>query len=200
MDYKPGKVGSTAQIKKQPTIQPESIQKPCCPDDPCLIMLRKAAIGERQAIAFYLEGAMVECRLSELFLDIAEDETQHFVETMRLISELDCVQANALKEEGLNFLVMRRAMIPKWTMNYPVDDAKFTLPDPEDMRAICLLTKAITDEFEAINQYQTSMLQSENIACREHFCQLMNDEKEHVAELTAALFKLTDEPLPEEMD
>jgi rubrerythrin len=35
---------------------------------------------------------------------------------------------------------------------------------------------------------------------KEHFCELMNEEKEHVAEFTAALFELTHEPLQEEVD
>ena len=42
------------------------------------------------------------------------------------------------------------------------------------------------------------MNDAEEPRVKELFCHLMNEEKEHVAEFTAALFRLTHEPLPEE--
>ena len=70
-------------------------------------------------------------------------------------------------------------------------------PNP-DLPAVQYITKAIQDELHAINKYQRYM-NAENPALRA-FCHLMNEEKEHVAEFTAALFRLTHEPLPEETD
>ena len=52
--------------------------------------------------------------LDEIFLDVAEDEMEHYAETMRLISWLDPVQAEML-EEALDVLVMKRPIgKPKW--------------------------------------------------------------------------------------
>jgi len=42
------------------------------------------------------------------------------------------------------------------------------------------------------------MEKSQDSSCCHHFCHLMNDEKEHVAEFIAALYDLTGEPPPEE--
>ena len=50
------------------------------------------------------------------------------------------------------------------------------------------------------NKYQRYMNDAEEPRVKELFCHLMNEEKEHVAEFTAALFRLTHEPLPEETD
>jgi rubrerythrin len=44
------------------------------------------------------------------------------------------------------------------------------------------------------------MNEAEDARVKDHFCMLMNEEKEHVAEFTAALFELTHEPLSEETD
>ena len=56
-----------------------------------------------------------ETCLDEIFLDVAEDEMEHYAETMRLISWLDPVQAEMLAEEALDVLVMKRPIgKPKW--------------------------------------------------------------------------------------
>jgi rubrerythrin len=174
-----------------------------CPDHPDLCLLRDAAADERGAIADYLTCALGAC-LSELFLDVAEDEMQHYVETMRLISLFDPVQAKMLEEEKLGFLVMKRPMgKPKWAQQphkQEQEDVKVIPPNKKDLPAIRCLTKAIQDELHAINKYQRYMNSAEDHRVQEHFCELMNEEKEHVAEFTAALFKLTHEPLPEETD
>ncbi len=174
-----------------------------CPNHPDLYLLRDAAADERGAIADYLTCAAETC-LDELFLDVAEDEMQHYVETMRLISLFDPVQAEMLEEEGLDFLVMKRpAGKPKWTpVNKAAEeqDVEVIPPKKKDLPAIRCITKAIQDELHAINKYQRYMNEAEDGRVKEHFCELMNEEKEHVAEFTAALFKLTHEPLPEEAD
>jgi len=74
-----------------------------CPNHPDLYLLRDAAADERGAIADYLTCAAETC-LDEIFLHVAEDEMQHYVETMRLISIFDPVQAEMLREEGLGVL------------------------------------------------------------------------------------------------
>ena len=85
-----------------------------CPNHPDLYLLRDAAADERGAIADYLACAAETC-LDEIFLDVAEDEMEHYAETMRLISWLDPVQAEMLAEEALDVLVMKRPIgKPKW--------------------------------------------------------------------------------------
>ncbi len=174
-----------------------------CPNHPDLYLLRDAAADERGAIADYLFCAAETC-LDEVFLDVVEDEMRHFAETMRLISLFDPVQAEMLEEEDLGFLVLRRPMgKPKWApakKAQQAEDVGVVPPGKKDLPAIRCLTKAIQDELHAINKYQRYMNEAEDSRVKEHFCELMNDEKEHVAEFTAALFKLTHEPLPEETD
>ena len=72
-----------------------------CPNHPDLYLLRDAAADERGAIADYLACAAETC-LDEIFLDVAEDEMEHYAETMRLISWLDPVQAEMLAEEAFS--------------------------------------------------------------------------------------------------
>lgn len=174
-----------------------------CPNHPDLYLLRDAAADERGAIADYLSCALDTC-LDEVFLDAAEDEMQHYVETMRLISLYDPVQAEMLEEEGLDALVMARlAGRPKWTIANQAqeeEDVQVVPPNKKDMPAVRCLTKAIQDELHAINKYQKYMNEAQEDQVKEHFCELMNEEKEHVAEFTAALFKITHEPLSEEAD
>ncbi len=176
-----------------------------CPNHPDLYLLRDAAADERGAIADYLTCAAETC-LDELFLDVAEDEMQHYVETMRLIARFDPIQAEMLEEEDLGFLVMQRPIgKAKWSQSAKKNPAEETdvgviPPNKKDLPAIRCITKAIQDELHAINKYQRYMNDAETDLVKEHFCELMNDEKEHVAEFTAALFELTHEPLPEEND
>jgi rubrerythrin len=115
------------------------------------------------------------------------------------------VQANYLEEAGLDVLVMKRPIgKPKWVTpkNSQAEQQDVEIPPPtkKDLPAICCLTKAIQGELHAINKYQQYMNQAQECEVKEHFCALMNGEKEHVAEFTAALFALTHEPLPEELD
>ncbi|WP_378953171.1 hypothetical protein [Pelosinus sp. sgz500959] len=174
-----------------------------CPNHPDLYLLRDAAADERGAIADYLTCAAETC-LDEVFLNVVKDEMQHYVETMRLISLFDPVQAEMLEEEDLDFLTMKRQVSrPKWVCPQNIQqeqDVQVIPPNKKDLPAIRCLTKAIQDELHAINKYQHYMNQAKDHRVKEHFCTLMNDEKEHVAEFTAALFELTDEPLAEEMD
>jgi rubrerythrin len=181
----------------------------CCSDDACLPMLRDAAIAEREAILFYLEAAAMLCGdLRRLFLDTAGDEMEHFVMTMRHIAALDSVQAEALEEVGLDDLLMQRGMTPKWATGWqpecacPAAGEAEMVMEPQTgpeggMTPVCLLTKALTSELEAINKYQKYMEKAPDSACCHHFCHLMNAEKEHVASFIAALFDLTGEPPPE---
>jgi rubrerythrin len=174
-----------------------------CPNHPDLYLLRDAAADERGAIADYLTCAAETC-LDEIFLHVAEDEMQHYVEIMRLITLFDPVQAEMLEEEDLGFLVMKRPQAkPKWTPGKKAmaeAEAEVIPPNKKDLPAIRCLTKAIQDELQAINKYQQYMNDAEDGRVKELFCELMNDEKEHVAEFTAALFRVTHEPLSEETD
>lgn len=201
MKYKLGKPDK--EYMKKPSLAQDCscLEEEICPDEPCLILLRDTASAERKAIAFYLEGALAECRLADLFTHIAEEEMIHYVEIMRLISRLDPVQAEFLEEESLDFLVLQRTAMPKWSPIFkgghsPADDDDFLALPPERkaVKALNLLTQALVDEFAAINQYQSAMACTDHVGCQELFCHIMNEEKEHVAELTAALFRLTHEP------
>jgi len=173
-----------------------------CPNNCDLYLLRDAAADERGAIADYLECGILTCQ-QEVFFDVAEDEMQHFIETMRLITLFDPVQADMLEEAGLEELVMRRpAGRPKWqlTAMEESDDVGVEPPCKKDLPAIQCLTKAIQGELHAINKYQCYMNKAQDERVKEHFCELMNEEKEHVAEFTAALFEFTHEPLAAESD
>lgn len=173
-----------------------------CPNHCDLYLLRDAAADERGAIADYLECAILTCRHG-LFLDVAEDEMQHFLETMQLITLFDPVQAEMLEEAGLDELVMMRPSgRPKWEAVCSEEDEDIEVEPPceKDLPAIRCLTKAIQGELQAINKYQRYMNEAQDERVQEHFCKLMNEEKEHVAEFTAALFEYTHEPLAEEAD
>lgn len=173
-----------------------------CPSSPDLLLLRDAAADERTSIAFYLDAARNSC-LPQLFLDIAEDEMEHYVEIMREVSRLDPVQADIFRAEGLSMLLANRPLLKPQakTLFRPKEadaDSKVPLPGRKDIPTINLLTKALTDELQAVNKYQQYMQDAENSEVQVLFCHLMNEEKEHVAQLTAALFELTHEPLPPE--
>lgn len=184
---------------------PCDVEEDECPNNCDLYLLRDAAADERGAIADYLECGILTCQ-QEIFFDVVEDEMQHFIKTMQLITLFDPVQADALEEAGLDDLVMRRpSRRPKWQANVTDecdddDDGNVEPPCKEDLPAIRCLTKAIQGELQAINKYQRYMNMAQDERVKEHFCELMNEEKEHVAEFTAALFEFTHEPLEEEAD
>ena len=122
---------------------------------PDLYLLRDAA-AERGAIADYLACAAETC-LDEIFLDVAEDEMEHYAETMRLISWLDPVQAEMLAEEALDVLVMKRPIgKPKWATakKRPRSGRMSRSPRAKDLPAVQCITKAIQDELHAINKYR----------------------------------------------
>ena len=175
-----------------------------CPNHPDLLLLRDAAADERNAIAFYLEAARASC-MPRLFLDVAEDEMEHYVEIMREISRLDPVQAQMFSNEELDMLLMTRPLFKpqaKEALRKEAEagDTQIVPPNRKEMPTVVLLTRALNDEFQATNKYQRYMETAEDPAVQRLFCLLMNEEKEHIAEFTAALFELTHEPLPLEHD
>lgn len=175
-----------------------------CPNHPDLLLLRDAAADERNAIAFYLEAARASC-MPNLFLDVVEDEMEHYVEIMREVSRLDPVQAQLFSDEELDILLMTRPLFRPKTKAAMVKEAEagdvqVTPPNRKEMPTVLLLTRALTDELQAVNKYQRYMETAEDPAVQRLFCHLMNDEKEHIAEFTVALFELTHEPLPLEDD
>lgn len=170
------------------------------PSDPDLLMLRDAAIDERNAIALYLEAAR-ESNRQKLFLSTAEDEMHHYAELMQAICRLDPVQAAYLKAEDLTLLTMVRAPKTKIKVNNPPAASESGLPsvpDEQDMRAVRYLTRGLGDELGAVNKYQRYMNQAQHDFVCDLFGHIMNEEKEHVAQFTAALFDITEEPLPPE--
>lgn len=151
-----------------------------CPTDPDLLLLRKNAIGERQAIDFYLRaGARTTGALRDLFIDTAGDEMVHFRNSMAMLAQYDPQQAAAFDEVGIVL---------------PAADSLLRQQDVCDrLEAIHLLTQAITDELAAINQYQESYEAAENEDVAALFCQNANDEKLHLAEFWKALMVYTRE-------
>jgi rubrerythrin len=201
------------KYRKKPKYLKEEIclDKDDCPNNPDLLLLRDAAADEREAILQYLNSARDNCMV-ELFLDVAEDEMQHYAEIMQQITRLDPVQAEMFREVNLDMMILGRPAKgnnKKWTyMHNPMaaeaddeeEDVAVVLPDERDMPAICHLTAALVEELKAANKYQRYMNEACDPRVKALFCHLMNDEKEHIAEFTAAIFDLTGEPLPPEHD
>ena len=189
-----------------------------CPDNPDLLLLRDAAADERNAIAEYLEAALTTT-LDKCFLSVAKDEMCHFVQTMQLISCLDPVQAEELREANLTMLTVMgaaRKMKPGWSYyeqkckktcekpiekpcNKPCDTVCDDMISKQDLIDVQYLTRALDGELHAINKYQTYMNEALCEEVKAHFCELMNEEKEHVAEFTACLYNITHEP-PEDCE
>lgn len=141
--------------------------------------------------------------LADLFLKVAGDEMHHFVELIHLINMLDPVQAAAFEKVGLSMMIMPRRPKAKWhppiEEDCPEEDeeeSEISPPDPEDLETIEILSRSIADELLAINKYQKYMEQACHPKAKALFCHLMNEEKEHVAEFTKALFCFTNEPSP----
>jgi len=185
------------------------LDKEECPHSPDLLLLRDAAADERDAVLQYMNAAQDNC-LKELFLDVAEDEMHHYVETMQQIVRLDPVQQEMFQEVNLDMLVMGRPATPnrpKWH-HKPMkqvaaaedDEVLPVIPSARDMAALCHLTAALVGELKAANKYQRYMLEACDPRVKELFCHLMNEEKEHIAEFTAAIYDITGEPLPQEHD
>jgi rubrerythrin len=150
-----------------------------CPTDPDLILLRRNARGERQAIDFYLNaGASTTGDLRDLFTNTAGDEMVHFRNTMTLLAKYDPEQARAFEEVGIdlpvNMLLRQQVVCP-------------------GLEPIDLLTQAISDELDAINMYQESYIEAEHDDVKALFCQNANDEKMHVAEMWRAIMDYTNE-------
>lgn len=203
---------STKAENPNPKSHNSGLDSEICPNHPDLILLRDAAADERNAIALYLRAGFETC-LTELFFDVAEDEMQHYLEIMRCISMLDPIQAEMLKEQDLAMLTPVRpypCQKTKWSecvMGKPENkcpcdtgDIEITPPSKRDLPTIDYLTQALAGELHAANKYQTYMDEAQNRCVKELFCYLMNSEKEHIAEFTAALFRITHEPLPEEIE
>lgn len=174
-----------------------------CPNNPDLLLLRDAAAEERQVIFDYLEAAQNNC-LTDLFLDVAEDEMQHYMEILGHIVRLDPIQRDMFTEVNLDIPPLRKTTNnTKKTVSKIAaaealeEDVQITLPPERNMPAICRLTEALVGELHTTNKYQRYMNEACDPRVKELFCRLMNEEKEHIAEFTAALFDLTGEPLPE---
>jgi len=153
-----------------------------CPTDPDLLLIRQNAKGERQAIAFYLRASsMTRGSLCQLFLDTARDEMMHFRKSMIILAKYDPQQAQAFENVGINLPDELRKN--QSSTNCPHDK----------LEIIDLLTKAITDELEAINMYQESYEKASHDDVKALFCSNANDEKVHVAEFWKALMVFTKE-------
>ena len=100
----------------------------------------------------------------------AEDEMEHYAETMRLISWLDPVQAEMLAEEARragNETADRQAEMG-YRQKAP-EAADVAVLRAKDLPAVQCITKAIQDELHAINKYQRYMNDAEEPALRSFF-------------------------------
>lgn len=183
----------------------QSIGTQNCPNSPDLIPLRAIAAAQRSSIAFYFEAAM-NTNFTDIFFTLAEEEMRNFYETMQQISRLDPVQADSLRDAGLTTLVMARAVQTpkgKLCLNNNQDAAlaaqteTVNPPARRDLPAIKYLSQALDNSLNTINTLQTFSQQAQDTAVLACFCELMNDKKTQVARLTATLFSITNEPLPD---
>lgn len=150
----------------------------CCPADRDLLLLRKNAKGEREAIASYLDAASnTSGPLCKLFLDTARDEMNHFRNSMALLAKYDPIQARAFEKLGIDLSLCEFRKAQSNT-NYCSQDRQ---------EIIDFLTKSITGELEAINMYQESYETACHDDVKALFCNNANDEKMHVAEFWKAL-------------
>jgi rubrerythrin len=156
----------------------------CCPTDPDLLLLRKNAKDEREAIAFYLKSASNTTEpLCELFLDTARDEMKHFRNLMALVAKYDPIQARAFDKLEID-LSINEFRQTQTAANYCSKSRQ---------EIIDILTKSISGELEAINSYQESYEKACHDDVKNLFCNNGNDEKMHAAEFWEALMFFTKE-------
>ena len=137
--------------------------------------------------------------LDEIFLDVAEDEMEHYAENDA--AYLAAISPGRNARRKLDVLVMKQPIgKPKWAYcKKPRKRRMSRSPPGKRFARRSIHHQAIQDELHAINKYQRYMNSAEEPRVKE-LLPSVNEEKEHVAEFTAALFRLTHEPLPEKPD
>lgn len=163
--------------------------------DSNLIFLREDLADELGAVIGYLECAALayHSKVSEQFSRIAGEEAGHFIRLMQMISSLDPVQAEQLKQQELTVLTLvNDGVKPPETFcgdcshskdhrisehkNYPKE--KYEKSNIKDLE---LLGNAIRDELRAVNAYQKQVQITANQSIQNLLIIIMNQEKEHLA-------------------
>lgn len=158
-----------------------------------LLLLRDAAVDERETITFHLKAAQEIPVLSEIFTKTAHDAMVHYGMLMHQINLLDPVQSKKMQNAGLEML----SISPAITM----DRREFSFADIEQFAAdkklelIQFLTDALIGELLTANKYQTYIKKAEDESTTYLLYHLLTDLKEHIAGFTAALYRITGEPL-----
>lgn len=173
--------------------------------DPDLIFLREDLADELGAIVAYQECAAEthDRRISERFREIAEDEAGHFIGLFRMVGNLDPVQAEELKQQGL--VMLAGYVEPALAVGRPCPgcgnasgehrEAKKNFAGEHRhfdsvLRDLDCLRKAIRDELHAVNAYQRQIQTTNNQSIRQLLTAIMNKEKEHVAVFTRLIYDL----------
>jgi rubrerythrin len=163
--------------------------------DSNLFFLREDLADELGAVIGYLECAALayHSKVSEQFSRIADEETGHFIRLMQMISSLDPVQAEQLKQQELTVLtLMNDGVKPPGTVcgncshskdprlsehkNYPKERY-----EKSNVKELELLGNAIRDELRAVNAYQKQVQITANQSIQNLLIIIMNQEKEHLA-------------------
>lgn len=173
--------------------------------EPELLLLREDLVEEWGSLIGYLECAaeVRERSLSDEFIKAAQDEWGHIIRLTRILANLDPVQAEAFKAEGLFGLIgfgHQAAVAPppaaqphpgNKAANRPRPEHRFPQKDMEpDSRTLECLRNAIRDELLAINVYQRQIQSSNNPFIQNTLVTIMNKKKEHVAVFTNILHYL----------
>lgn len=173
--------------------------------EPELLLLREDLVEEWGSVIGYLECAaeVKERSLSEEFVKAAQDEWGHIIRLTRILANLDPVQAEAFKTEGLFGLTGFEHQVavapPLATQPHPENEAanrlrlehRFPKKNLEpDSRTLECLRNAIRDELLAINVYQRQIQSSNNSIIQNTLVTIMNKKKEHVAVFTNILHYL----------
>ncbi len=173
--------------------------------DSNLWFLREDAADEAGAIIGYLECAaqIRHPKLSELFTRIAGEEAGHFIRLLQMISSLDPVQAEQLKQQELTILTLfNEDLVPvggsckdcsQFKDNQGHGYRTFQGEQKHyqsDFRVLECLGNAIRDELRAINAYQRQVQITANQNVQNLLITIMNKEKEHLAEFVKWLYEL----------
>ncbi len=163
--------------------------------DSNLFFLREDLADELGSIIGYLECAELvhHPKINEQFLQMAGEETGHFIRLMRMLSNLDPVQAQRLKEQELTILTLENggAQPPgaacgscsrsKDSRTSEYKNYARERCDKSSMKDLELVGNAIRDELRAVNAYQKQVQITANQSIQNLLIIIMNQEKEHLA-------------------
>lgn len=174
--------------------------------DSNLFFLREDLADEMGAIIGYMECAAQthQPQLSETFTRIASEETGHFIRIIRMVSRLDPVQAELLKQQELTILtLMNDSVHPPENHQeddyYPKDGNQHRRKNfsgeqrhfESEFWDLECLEKAIRDELKAINAYQKQVQITADQNIQNLLITIMNKEKEHLARFIKLFYELS---------